>query len=486
MIPWVIAFLGVIVGCVLMLSNEWVAGAAVVVGSVGLPMVMRRAETMVYLVLVATTVSLEVAPGLTPVKFLGAVALFVIAFRRDVSAAWRLPPVGFSVAVVSYFGWALIAELLNVSERSTASFVTMVSTLLIILMLSTIIRRTSQIREVSVALAANLALVGGSVLAYVPWSSLNDASVRSGGIAAEANSLGEVVARLMPFATALLSDSRNPWHQRLFGGLAIGAGLLGMFVSSSRGGTIALVAGMITYSLVSSPSFRSFIGSVAGASAILASGVYFAPVSYTVRVLGAFGIGEYAGQIQGDVTSGRLELNNAALDFISDNPLFGVGHSGFVNIRASRLGVSTVVHNGPLSVMVAYGVPIIVPYIAANVLAIRAGVKALRRLLRYRHDLAACIASWAAAIVSSQSLTDLNRSAPWIAPLLLVLYWRAAQDEDAAMIAAGSTERRPQPRPLDAAPTPAPAVQAAAFGSPAYAPSNTPVLNAADTASSTA
>jgi len=137
------------------------------------------------------------------------------------------------------------------------------------------------------------------------------------------NAYAQVLGMIVPLALDRL------WHERstllrVLAGWAAAACILAVFFTYSRGGLLAMIAGIVVLLLTRRPGIFPLI-----VTALLLYGLLsFLPATYTERVSTLLQLGQ-ADQISDPSFRGRLSENKAALQMFWDNPLLGVGLGNF-------------------------------------------------------------------------------------------------------------------------------------------------------------
>ena len=198
--------------------------------------------------------------------------------------------------------------------------------------------------------------------------------IRARGPAGQPNALAEHISRTMPFALALLLDTRNRTFVRALGSVAFVGSIYMLFASASRGGAVGLSVGLITMLALSARTGFGRILGVATASAVILVVVAIAPKSFEDRVVGVV----KGDERERDPTSHRLEQYAMARPMLTAQPMIGHGVTGFPTVagRESHEG-NPALHSSIIGMAVAYGFPaaliLIVLMLSGFLVAARAG-----------------------------------------------------------------------------------------------------------------
>ncbi|MBI5609856.1 MAG: O-antigen ligase family protein [Deltaproteobacteria bacterium] len=415
-----LAVVALAIGLALMLADMWAQGIGVALAGLVGPPLVRNPDVMAVTTLALAPVQVDLGGGITPLKVWAVLAMVSALFESLRTGEWRLPSSAVAAPFAVFALWVMVGETVSMTVEPGALMLVLVSTFVQLYMVWRAAAQPGGLRKVGIgyavlllALAASIPLMPASVMA-------DTGSARSAGLCGEPNWAGETAARILPFAVALLIDRSNSRLLRILGAVAVVAALYCEFASASRGGTLAMVAGMAAFALATSDNPRSAIRGMALLSALAAALLYLAPEAFAYRVLGSFGLGTFADAEHGDITSGRLQLNSMAIEAFSDSPWFGLGANGWQFRNQYLTGTVVAIHNGPLSGLVAFGLPAAVAYALAQLLGLVQFVRTARAQSPDRIYRMAAFAHLVAVLVSSQSLPDIMRNLVWVAPALVV------------------------------------------------------------------
>ena len=177
----------------------------------------------------------------------------------------------------------------------------------------------------------------------------------------ETNYLATILVLLVPVAFTLATQQREPTRRTLW----MGAGLLlvlMIFLTSSRGGFVGLIAAGVAYVYR-----RRGLAGAAVVVLLLLAGVFVLPTDLGSRALATLF------QSSGDLPPG-LEVSNrahvalfwAGLRMIGDNPLVGVGPLNFKDLSTLYTGLDqgNIAHNSFLEIAAELGLPMLVLFLA--------------------------------------------------------------------------------------------------------------------------
>lgn len=394
-------------------------------------------------------------PFLTPFKvvgvLLGIATLGTILKQRRVRAI----PVGFSAAILTMSALVLLSETLAPYGSSMTMLYEIMGTFGMFLMLSQIPMDYRAVRVIGMGQSVGIVLIAVVVFMEVGWERLGTGVVRARGPMAQPNLMAEEAARVLPFALALLLDRENRWLSRLLGLLAVAGAAYSQFAAASRGGSLGMVFGLVVFAVASGRSMASRFGNILVIAALLAGFVLVSPRSYDQRVLGTV----RAEQVDDDLTSERLSQLEFAKVLIPQRPFFGWGSTGFPSMHAYQVsGRVTALHSSILSLVVAYGIPVLVLYVSMVLGGVIVGVRGIRRWSSRHMYGNAALAAAAASFSASISGTMVFRLPLWFPILLLYLIAHhqslerrreIREAEDAALV---EPPQDPVPQPATALP----------------------------------
>lgn len=376
---------------------------------VGLYYVFSNPAIAVGVALASHAWAFELAgPYLTPFKVAGIAAVVVVI--RNILEMRRLHPVPktYSYGVLALLMVVASGELFAEYDGTLAPFFEFGGTLVVYLLLTQTILKTSDLRIVARIYTINLLLTAASVWREVGWNALSDNGARAIGICGQPNVLGNHLAMSLPFAMALFSDREEPTRWRILALLGVLGSAYGEWAAASRGGTVGFVFALFTFSLLTPrrPSFR--VAAVVFAVVLAASFTGLAPKSFD-RVTDTF-----AGTVDLEAASSeRAQHARISADMVPRHPFLGAGLTAFGYERARYSGsLGGALHSSVLAVAVSYGLPALVLYVLLQLSGVVAAVRALGAGSD-RVYLAGLAAGAVAAITSGLSGTELFRAEQW-------------------------------------------------------------------------
>lgn len=415
-----IAFVSAAIGLALMLGDMWAQGLGVVLAGLVGPPLFRNPDWMAVTTLALAPVQIDLGGAITPVKLWAPLALASAMFASMRDGNWHIPPVTVVAPFVAFATWAMVGETASMTVEPGALLLVMVSTFVQLLMVWRAAARPGGLRQVAIGYSVLLIALAISIPIMPATASADTERIRSAGLCAEPNWTGETAARILPLSLALLLDRGNGRGLRLLGAVAVVSALYSQFAAASRGGTLAMVAAMVAFAFATANNARSVVRGLVLIAGLLAVLLYLAPDAFANRVLGSFGIGSYASEDHGDITSGRIALNAMALEAFAEAPWFGMGANGWYYRVVQLTGSPVAIHNGPLSGLVAFGLPAAAAWAIAQLAGILNFARVVRTVTSERIYLMAAFAHLVAVLVSSQSLPDIMRNLVWVAPALMV------------------------------------------------------------------
>jgi O-antigen ligase len=293
---------------------------------------------------------MAVLPGARTLIFDISVVAITLAAYAVLRRKLKMPPLALALLALfilrSYFSalWA------NDAEAALKGSVTLTSLLGLTWMIFEFGREEDRalwiMRAYLLGCCVALATMAAAFLqGRPPALSAEDARIQGGGL--NANDIAAILALAVPMSV-YLADARSTrkWAKPLHW-LFVPAAVLGVFLTGSRAGMIALSGGML---LLAFPmAFRRPKTVFALALAVGASGVMI-PRIVPENVLARLTEGTQAGTFQI-----RLRLWQAGLDYFMDHPLLGCGTWNFKDTVASRVAEQFVAHNTFISVLAEGG-----------------------------------------------------------------------------------------------------------------------------------
>jgi putative inorganic carbon (HCO3(-)) transporter len=238
----------------------------------------------------------------------------------------------------------------------------------------------------------------------------DDETVRLGGPLAQNNRYAQIMVVLVPLAIFRAMAEREPWR-RLAAATAAVLITAGVVLSYSRGAAVGLAAAFVAMAVLRYVRFRTFL-----LVAVLVVAVVAAVPQYRARLQTLTEVSDLASDDDGsrDVgtsIAGRATENVAAFYAFAEHPLLGVGpglfgtvygdyaervEGDFRNVKATPREA----HNLYLGVAAENGVPGLVCLGGVFVVTLRELVRARRRCLERRPDLAALAGGFIISVIA--------------------------------------------------------------------------------------
>lgn len=192
---------------------------------------------------------------------------------------------------------------------------------------------------------------------------ISNEGTRSGGLAVQANFLGETCAMSIPISMYLLTrpDSRS----RILGGVVTVCLAIGAYSSGSRGGSVALLATAVLAAVLMR-EYRKFLPTIALVLGVAAAGLFVAMPSAGQKLLSSVRLDNSASAQGSDIVR-ALVAQQGSRDF-THSPIDGVG-----------LQVAAEAHNVYLQALASGGLILLVAYVAYLLGCAVTGVGLLRR-----------------------------------------------------------------------------------------------------------
>ena len=210
------------------------------------------------------------------------------------------------------------------------------------------VRTQDDLRKMVYAMAGTLILI----FPYAYRQSLRYGERLGIGLS-ETNYFAANLVLMLPLAFVIALQQRTPGRRRLWL-LGTGVLLLEIFLTSSRGGFLGLLAAGMVFI-----AYRRSVTAAVGLAAVLVAAIIILPTDLGQRALATIGSGE--------APPGLLESNKAhtalfwaGLRMLADAPLWGVGPFNFKTLSGyySGLDANFMAHNTYLEVAAELGIPI--------------------------------------------------------------------------------------------------------------------------------
>ncbi len=376
---------------------------------IGLFYVVSRPAVAVGVALASHAWAFELAgPYLTPFKIAGVAALLIVI--RNIFEVKRIHPIprAYFAGFLALLFVVAVGELFAEFDGTIQPFYEFGGTLVIFLLLTQTILKSSDFRIIARIYTINLLFTAAAVWRQVDWAALSDGGTRAIGICGQPNVLGNHLAMSLPFALALFADREQPLRWRilaLFGALG---SAYGEWAAASRGGTVGFAFALFTFALLAPrrPAIR--LASLASAVLVAAAFTTYAPKSFD-RVTETF---DGTADLE-TASSERAAHARISAEMVPRHPFLGAGLTAFGYERSRTSGaMGSALHSSVLAVAVSYGLPALLLYV---ILQISSVVVVLRALPTNsdRVYLAGLAAAAVAAITSGLSGTELFRAEQW-------------------------------------------------------------------------
>ena len=318
------------------------------------PAALFYAIALVGVVAVRTHELVPIIGILRPALTLSILSLAVLVFRADRHArSAALNDISIKLCA-AYFGWALLVAPFSLWPKAAVMFTVTTAfpalVMLLVMLLSAPTQRSIDRLTVGFVCFTSVHIIGLRFLG-------SDGSGRLVGEGAlDSNDLASLAAMLFPLAISLVL--RHKGLTRLIGIFGTAMSLAGMQWFNSRGGTLAMLAGMMTLVILQKGNRRFGLLALV----IIGGAVtwFTASQEYRDRIIGISNLdNDY------NVTDymGRKQVWQRGRGYILDNPLTGVGANQFpvmegMTLKAKGLhGKWSAAHNAYIQAFAELGVP---------------------------------------------------------------------------------------------------------------------------------
>jgi len=291
-----------------------------------------------------------VRPALT----LSILSLAVLVFRADpVVRSSALNDISVKLCA-AYFGWGLLTAPFSLWPNAAIMFAVTTGLPAIVMLLAMLLSppttRSSDRLTIGFVCFASIHILGLRFLG-------SDGSGRlTGDGAFDSNDLASITAITFPLAISLVLRYKGMVRMIGLGGTALT--LAGMQWFNSRGGTLAMLAGMMTLIILQKGSRRwGFLGLVVLGGAVT---WFTASQDYRDRIIG---IGDLQNDYNVTEYDGREQVWQRGRGYIIHNPVFGVGMNQFAVMEGQTLkekglhGKWSAPHNAYLQAFAELGIP---------------------------------------------------------------------------------------------------------------------------------
>ncbi|MCO4760482.1 MAG: O-antigen ligase family protein [Myxococcales bacterium] len=347
---------------------------------------------------------------LTPYK-LGLIALLGLGVFR-VGSGVKLR------AVDSWLALPLLLTTMLVAISELASDFPMFDTpmalggvALTVIMARQLVTDISSLRSLAVVLIIGQFWMAAHVWNEVGWSALQSMHViRAGGIANQPNkSISLSMVWLFP-TLFLIFDAGTARWQRWLAVSGAPAFVYVLFATASRGGSIAAIAGILTFTAAMIFTSKRLVPALAVVGVVTVFAINLAPESYTRRMTGTVQVDRDTGQAVKVKDSHRRELALESLSQIAERPVLGGGRAGVALLRGRDYGRVTVTHSTYLRTADSYGIPalllLLYLYFRGQLAAIRTLRSTDPTLRLYGAGLVAGITAFAVNAIASSAVVQ--------------------------------------------------------------------------------
>ncbi|MCC7054121.1 MAG: O-antigen ligase family protein [Gemmatimonadaceae bacterium] len=328
----------------------------------------------------------EFIPGIRLVR---PVILLVLATAFSTSSAIRqerrsflpLTAPAFRVLMM-YWGWMVVSVPFSIYRAGSLQMV--VDLLAVMLFTTTIMTQPVSVQHLRFVTRGYLivaTLFGAAILAFGDATFDYNGTVRyslSGSL--DENDSAAILAMAAPFALADARRKGNGVFRKLLSWSMLAVLFLSIFRTGSRGGSIALVAGLLVVAL-SNRGVRALAATFVLALSLLAVRQYAPP-----EVIGRFAaIGNEAEDYNMTDYGGRWQIWKRGIGYFTEDPVFGVGVGSFpvregAHMRENGMrGRWSAAHNSYLQSLVELGLVGGLLFLGLVVAAIRSVWPVLRK-----------------------------------------------------------------------------------------------------------
>lgn len=337
-------------------------GHYVVVGTVVLPIAVWLLGKPVYLA--GAVISSYAWPytivstgGFTVFKVANLLLTTVTVLKVINSRKIAPVPVWFFAALGLLLVLQLAAELFAPTGADSQATVLLISTTLLMLILTQIIRTPQDLRKLSTVFSINVIALALYVVREMSWATMElDTYARAHGPMHEPNGLCWMLLGMLGLVWATATDSQASRPQRVLALVASAGGIYSIIASSSRSGAIGLTILTLTFAgLLARTNTRRLLA-VGLAGLVLVGITLVAPRSFDERVLGTV--------IEERRNNRRLTLGERdqharlGAEMIAERPWLGHGSQGFFRrLEAIEGDAGRSLHSSVINIAVSFGLP---------------------------------------------------------------------------------------------------------------------------------
>ena len=293
-------------------------------------------------------------PGLgTASKLAGALAAVIGLCAIAVTGRLRLPGLSL-IAASAFVGWSVISQLWSYSPLDTQDRAsTYLPLLLVVALLWQFCRTGQQVRQLAIAYACGMMYGAGNTVFRWLTGASQVYYQRFAGEGFDPNDLALTLAIGIPFLYWLSLTASTPAAAWLWRGL-IGIAAFNIFLTASRGGTMALAVALMLVPLTFEYLRKRDKGLILAAAVFVGIAVaYLVPAASWARIAT---LGKEAKE--GTLNS-RTLIWSTGLQAFADRPFTGVGSGAFPESVRATMGRprswTPVAHNTFLSILVETG-----------------------------------------------------------------------------------------------------------------------------------
>lgn len=293
---------------------------------------------------------------------------------------------GTVALLVAFLAWAAVTSVWAPSpDAAFASVSRYALNVVLFLIASSVLRTRRDISWVIAAFVAGTAISVAYGIALSPAAG-STAADRASGTVGDPNEFAAVLVAGLPLAVALASG--RSWSPRLraLGVVAAGLSVVGIVLSLSRGGLVALVVVLIA-GVVLAGRWRAKLLLLAPLALVATVGYFLVTPAALQRITSSNG------------GTGRTDLWAIGWRMVEDRPVLGVGTGNYQQASIHYLlrpglltrsdliaNVNRVAHNTYLTVLAELGLVGAVMFLALIAIVLACGVKAAHLFARKRDD----------------------------------------------------------------------------------------------------
>ncbi len=352
--------------------------------------------------------------SMTITKYLGAACLVYAAFclvtrRRKLPALLRTPQSRWFCAFLVAVTFSVLLSPVQFSWASS-EYASYISFLLLFLMTVVIVDSVDRLRSVLLVCMGSVAWASLYVIReWQKGSAEYGLGYRPGWVTGDANYFAACAVVVVPLCIWWTLNGAR-WH-RVYAFVCLLVTIIGIVLSASRGGLLALVAGVLVLGMKSKRRAKTFILT----AAILGIVVALTPASPLHRFLQPTASDSQSANL-------RVRLWTAALKMIRDHPIAGVGIDNFASNIPTYGGPELtdlhVAHNTYLQIAAEAGMPTLLAYIGM----LMSALAYLSRLRRQARNVGAMLLS-DAAIGIQAGLCGVAVAGMFMSAQMLKMFW---------------------------------------------------------------